>query len=117
MESAYPGPLHVSQIRKAFIAKFSLGLQKAENHIELQDADEILARCRKKWPKLSAALHKNSYSAVIKGDALVVYLSHSVYLTELQFQKQAIEKKIQTLSGGKIKALVLKYNKGLNFSA
>ena len=125
MNSTEPGPLHISQIRKAFLAKFQLDPQKpekkespakAEKHADLPRPDEILRQCRKEWPKLSPALHKHSYPAALKGDTLIVHISHSVYLTEFQFQKQALEKKIQTLSGGRIRALSLRYDKEQNFS-
>ena len=129
MDLAHHGPLHISQIRKAFLAKFQiespLESQKPEKkgsppqskkQKESLSPDEILIQLRKEWPKLSAALHKYSYPAAIKGDTLIVYLSHSVYLTEFQFQKQAIAKKILALSNGRIRALSLKYNNEHNFS-
>lgn len=126
--AAQQGPLHISQLRRAFLEKFQLELgaqkskkeevfPKSKKHKKLTDPETILIQCRKKWAELNPDLHKHSYPASIKGDTLIVYLSHFTYLTDFQFQKQAVEKKIQILSCGEIKTLALRYSKEHNFSA
>ena len=125
MTSTPKGPLHISQLRNALLEKIQYEYKspkpnrnEAKNEKRKQrtptDPKELLKCCRTEWPKLcSKELAKHSLPAGIKDEQLIVHVSHSVYMTEFQFQKEKLSRKIQALSKGEIQSILLRLKPGI----
>ena len=76
---------------------------------------ELLARFKQNWPGLLENLADRADGLLksapfqVKGGILSVAVETSVHLTELQFQKKRIERRIAKYSSGQVSRIKLKY--------
>ena len=91
------GPQAIGALRQQFLQRYALPLQQT-----LPVPANLLEQCQREWPQLAGASSQFSYPAKLKEDTLIVHVQHSVYLSDFQFYKNEVEKKLSQYSNGAV---------------
>lgn len=79
----------------------------------LESTDTLIYELKKSWKEIAGPmLARHTIVDRIKNQTLVIRVEKQAYIQELHFVKARIEKRVQELSGGKIKINKMEYETG-----
>ncbi len=111
--------LHIGDIRTDFLAKYFPSIANEEkSDIKTNKKNTswslpnkgLLLYCQKNWEGISGAFFQHSCVVGIKGRILIVHVEHSVHISDFQFQKKEIERKLQKFTNGDLQSILVKYD-------